>query len=42
MPVGPVLLGTRRPVHVIQYGAPATDVVNLAAIGALQAAEMAR
>jgi malate dehydrogenase (oxaloacetate-decarboxylating)(NADP+) len=34
--VGPVLLGTRRPVHVIQYGSPVEDVVNLAAIGALQ------
>jgi malate dehydrogenase (oxaloacetate-decarboxylating)(NADP+) len=40
--VGPVLLGTRRPVHVIQYGAPAEDVVHLAAIGALQAAEIQR
>ena len=40
--VGPVLLGARRPVHVIQYGAPATDVVHLAAIGALQAATTAR
>jgi len=36
--VGPVLLGTRRPVHVIQYGSPVEDIVNLAAIGALQVA----
>jgi malate dehydrogenase (oxaloacetate-decarboxylating)(NADP+) len=36
--VGPVLLGTRRPVHVIQYGSPVSDVIHLAAIGALQAA----
>ncbi|HOX26169.1 MAG TPA: phosphate acyltransferase [Candidatus Krumholzibacteria bacterium] len=39
--VGPVLMGTRRPVHVIQYGAPAQDVVHLAAIGALQIADAA-
>jgi malate dehydrogenase (oxaloacetate-decarboxylating)(NADP+) len=36
--VGPVLLGTRRPVHVVQYGVTADDVVNLIAIGAVQAA----
>jgi malate dehydrogenase (oxaloacetate-decarboxylating)(NADP+) len=36
--VGPVLLGTRLPAHVIQYGSPVDDVVNLAAIGALQVA----
>jgi len=40
--LGPVLMGTRRPVHVIQYGAPAEDVVHLAAIGALQIADAAR
>jgi phosphotransacetylase len=37
---GPILLGARRPVHVIQYGAPAEAVVNLATIGALQVAQM--
>ena len=36
--VGPVLLGTRLPVHVIQSGSPVSDVVHLAALGALQAA----
>jgi len=34
--VGPILLGARQPVHVIQYGSPSEDIVNLAAIGALQ------
>ena len=28
--IGPVLMGTRRPVHVLQYGFSAGDVVNLA------------
>ncbi|MBD3220299.1 NADP-dependent malic enzyme [bacterium] len=37
--VGPVLTGTRKPVHVIQYGAPAEAVVHLATMGALQIAE---
>jgi len=37
--LGPVLLGARRPVHVIQYGSPVDDIVNLAAIGALQVGE---
>jgi malate dehydrogenase (oxaloacetate-decarboxylating)(NADP+) len=36
--VGPVLLGTRRPVHVLQYGASVADIVNLAALGAVEAA----
>jgi len=37
--VGPVLTGARKPVHVIQYGAPAEAVVHLATMGALQVAE---
>lgn len=35
--VGPVLMGTRRPVHLLQYGASAEDVVNLAAVGVVEA-----
>ena len=31
--VGPVLMGTRRPVQLLQHGASASDVVNLAALG---------
>ncbi len=36
--VGPVLTGARRPVHLLQYGANVTDVVNLTILGAVQAA----
>jgi malate dehydrogenase (oxaloacetate-decarboxylating)(NADP+) len=36
--VGPVLLGTRRPVHVIQYGSSVDEVVHLAAVGAVRSA----
>jgi malate dehydrogenase (oxaloacetate-decarboxylating)(NADP+) len=38
--IGPILLGTRRPVHLLQYGAAPEEVVNLAAVGAVYAAEM--
>ncbi len=38
--VGPVLTGTRRPFHVLQHDtSSAEDLVNLAAIGVVQAAE---
>ena len=37
--VGPVLTGTRRPFHVLQHGATAEDLVHVAAIGVVQAAE---
>jgi malate dehydrogenase (oxaloacetate-decarboxylating)(NADP+) len=40
--VGPLLLGTRRPVHVLQYGSSASAVVNLAALGAVHAADSIR
>ncbi len=36
--IGPVLMGTRRPVHVVQYGFSVEDVVNLATVGAVEAA----
>ncbi len=35
--VGPVLTGTRRPVQLLQYGSSVQDVVNLVAVGAVQA-----
>ena len=35
--VGPVLTGTRLPVQLLQYGGSVQDVVNLAAVGAVQA-----
>jgi len=35
--VGPVLTGTQLPVQLLQYGSSVQDVVNLAAVGAVQA-----
>jgi len=35
--IGPVLLGTEKPVHVLQRGATAAEIVNLAAISVLDA-----
>jgi malate dehydrogenase (oxaloacetate-decarboxylating)(NADP+) len=37
--VGPLLTGTRRPAHVMQYGASVEEVVNLVALGAVYGAE---
>ena len=36
--IGPVLMGTRLPVLLIQYGSSAEEVVNLAAVGIAEAA----
>jgi malate dehydrogenase (oxaloacetate-decarboxylating)(NADP+) len=36
--IGPVLTGTRRPVHLLQYGATVEDVVHLATVGIVEAA----
>jgi malate dehydrogenase (oxaloacetate-decarboxylating)(NADP+) len=38
--VGPVLMGARRPVHLLQYGASVEDVVNLTTMGVVQAAAL--
>jgi malate dehydrogenase (oxaloacetate-decarboxylating)(NADP+) len=35
--VGPVLMGTKAPAQLLQYGSTVQDVVNLAAVGAVQA-----
>ncbi|HXV74823.1 MAG TPA: phosphate acyltransferase [Candidatus Polarisedimenticolaceae bacterium] len=35
--IGPVLMGTRRPVHVVQYGFSVEDVFNLATVGVVEA-----
>jgi hypothetical protein len=40
--IGPVLMGLSRPVHVLARGASVSDVVNLAAIAAIEAQEIAR
>jgi malate dehydrogenase (oxaloacetate-decarboxylating)(NADP+) len=37
--IGPALLGARLPVHLLQYGQTVEDVVNLTALGVVQAAE---
>ncbi|MGE3840966.1 MAG: phosphate acyltransferase [Vicinamibacterales bacterium] len=36
--IGPVLMGTRLPVHLVQYGSSAEEVVNLAVVGIAEAA----
>ena len=37
--IGPILLGMRRPVHLLQHGAQVRDIVNAAAIAAVDAQE---
>ncbi|MFC1531787.1 phosphate acyltransferase [Thermodesulfobacteriota bacterium] len=38
--VGPVLMGTRLPAHLRQYGATVDEIVNLAAVGIVEAAAL--
>jgi malate dehydrogenase (oxaloacetate-decarboxylating)(NADP+) len=40
--IGPVLMGTRKPVHLLQYGLSVSDVVHLATVGAVEAAALSR
>jgi malate dehydrogenase (oxaloacetate-decarboxylating)(NADP+) len=40
--IGPILVGMRRPVHVLQRGAEVNDIVNMAAIAAVDAQELHR
>jgi len=42
VPIGPILMGTRLPAHLLQYGASATDVVNLTAAGVVEAIALKR
>ena len=35
--VGPMLMGTRLPVHLRQYGATVEEVVNLTTLGVVEA-----
>jgi malate dehydrogenase (oxaloacetate-decarboxylating)(NADP+) len=37
VPIGPLLQGTRLPVHLVQYGATVEEVVNLVTVGAVEA-----
>ncbi len=39
--IGPILMGLSRPVHVLQRGCEVSDIVNVAAIAAVDAQEMA-
>jgi malate dehydrogenase (oxaloacetate-decarboxylating)(NADP+) len=39
IPIGPMLMGTRLPAHLVQYGATAEEVVNLVTICVVDAAE---
>ncbi len=42
VPVGPILMGTRLPAHLLQYGVTVTEVVNLVTVGIVEAAALAR
>jgi malate dehydrogenase (oxaloacetate-decarboxylating)(NADP+) len=42
VPIGPILMGTRLPAHLLQYGASATDVVNLTAAGVVESVALKR
>jgi len=39
--IGPILMGMKKPVHVLQHGSEVTDVVNMAAIAVVEAQELA-
>jgi malate dehydrogenase (oxaloacetate-decarboxylating)(NADP+) len=40
--IGPILMGTSKPVHVLQRGAEVNDIVNVAAIAVVDAQEAAK
>ena len=40
VPIGPLLMGTRLPAHLLQYGATVEEVVNLVTVGAVEAASL--
>jgi malate dehydrogenase (oxaloacetate-decarboxylating)(NADP+) len=40
--IGPILMGLSRPVHVFQRDSSVSDVVNLAALAAIEAQENLR
>ena len=40
--IGPILVGMNKPVHVLQYGFEAKDIVNMAAIAVVDAQELER
>ena len=40
VPIGPILMGTRLPAHLLQYGMMVEEVVNLVTIGVVEAASL--
>jgi malate dehydrogenase (oxaloacetate-decarboxylating)(NADP+) len=40
--IGPILVGMRRPVHVLERGADVQDIVNMAAVAVIDAQERER
>ena len=42
VPVGPMLMGTRFPAHLLQYGTTVEQVVNLTTVGIVEAAALRR
>ncbi len=39
-PIGPILMGTRLPAHLLQYGMTAQEIVNLVTVGTVEAASL--
>ncbi len=37
VPIGPLLMGTRLPAHLLQYGSSVEEVVNLTTVGVVEA-----
>jgi malate dehydrogenase (oxaloacetate-decarboxylating)(NADP+) len=42
VPIGPILMGTRLPAHLLQYGMSVEEVVNIATVGVVEAASQRR
>jgi malate dehydrogenase (oxaloacetate-decarboxylating)(NADP+) len=42
VPIGPILMGTRLPAHLLQYGMMVEDVVNIVTLGIVEAASLRR
>ena len=39
-PIGPILMGLSRPMHVLQRGAEVNDIVNIAAVAVVDAQDI--
>lgn len=40
LPIGPIIMGTKLPAHILQYGATVEEIVNLTTIAAVEAASL--